>query len=407
MVFKPSGAVSVAIKELHTKSNKAWFAISNTVYQNKKMSVTKALNLVDSLVTPVGLYACEFWTPYCIPAKSFNDKEALLKFWEGFLPETLNQRICRLLLSVHKKSSRLAVLGEMARLPLFLKALVQALKYEWCLVNKSTSPLVQGTLQEMRVFEDLGNSNWLSRIKKIKKLLSIPDLPSHLSPNSVGAQITKLVQSHFESFYLQQINKVSIGDDGIDHNKLRFYKGFKGSFTKEPYLNLVNNRNQRAWLTRMRISSHHLRIETGRWGKPKPTPIEDRLCKYCPDSKVDNESHFLLGCATLMNKTRCFENKLSTLVPGFNHLSDEDKLSIVLCPTLAQATKLTNKYIDILFKARTHIDNGEHISNLTFPPNLQYFTEDDLNVSSSLDCTDSDLECSFQSDLSSLSDFDS
>ena len=157
----------------------------------------------------------------------------------------------------------------------------------------------------------------------------------------------------------------------------------------------------------MRISSHHLRIETGRWAKPKPIPLEDRLCKYCSDSKIDNESHFLLGCATFMNKTRCFESKLSTLVPDFYQLSNENKLSTILCPTSAQATKLANKYIDILFKARNHIDNGEHISNPTFPPNLEYFTEDDLNVSSSTDCTASDMESASQDDLSFLSDFDS
>ena len=183
--------------------------------------------------------------------------------------------------------------------------------------------------------------------------------------------------------------------------------GFKVSFTKEPYLELVHNRNQRSWLTRIRISSHHLGIETGRWGKPKPIPIADRLCKYCSDSKIDNESHFLLGCVTFLNKTRCFENKLSTLVPGFCHLSDNDKLSTVLCPTSAQATKLTNNYISLLFKARMQIDNGEHISNLTFPPNIDFFSEDDLNGSSDLDPNDSDSECSFHSDLSFMSDFDS
>ena len=148
-------------------------------------------------------------------------------------------------------------------------------------------------------------------------------------------------------------------------------------------------------------------IETGRWGKPKHIPIAERLCKYCPDSKIDNESHFLLGCVTILNKTECFEGKLSTLVPGFCHLSDKDKLSTVLCPTSARATKLTNKYISLLFKARMQIDSGEHISNLTFPPNLDSFSENDLNVSSVLNPNDSDSERSFQSDLSFLSDFDS
>ena len=64
LVFKPSGAVSAAIQELHTKASKASFAISNTIYQNKKMSVTKALQLVDSLVTPVQLREALLFAPF-------------------------------------------------------------------------------------------------------------------------------------------------------------------------------------------------------------------------------------------------------------------------------------------------------------------------------------------------------
>jgi hypothetical protein len=44
-------------------------------------------------------------------------------------------------------------------------------------------------------------------------------------------------------------------------------------------------------LTRLRLSSHHLRIETGRWSR---TPREERLCE-CQDS-IQTEEHVLLYC---------------------------------------------------------------------------------------------------------------
>ena len=124
-------------------------------------------------------------------------------------------------------------------------------------------------INEMESLAGQGNNNWLSNVNKNKNLLSIPNLPGHLSPNSAGNKITKLVKSHFDAFYLNQINKVSFSEDGLDHNKLRFYKSFKGSFTVEPYLELVHNRNQRAWLRRIRVSSHpvsytHLTLPTKR-----------------------------------------------------------------------------------------------------------------------------------------------
>ena len=408
LIFKPSGSVSAAIQELQIKASKAWFSISNTIYQNKKMSTSKALQLVDSLVTPIGLYACEFWTPLFIPNKHFESQESLLKFWEGFIPENLNQRICRMLLSVHKKSSRLAVLGEIARYPLFLKAIIQCLKYEWHLTNSTNSSLVHSSLKEMKSLANQGYSNWLSSVQNIKKLLNIPKLHRHLSPKIVGKCLTKHIHSYFDIFYLRQINKCSFGDDGLDHNKLRFYKTFKGSFTKEPYIEMVKNRNQRAWLSRLQISSHHLGIETGRWAKPSPLPINERLCKYCSDNCVDNETHFLLGCATFSNKTRCFEGKLSAIIPGYNSLNVSDKISTILCPTSAIATKLVNKYVNILFKARKCIDSGDHISGLTFPPTVDHLDNTDLDTSNLSDLSCSDLEDSTlnNTDSSFLSEID-
>ena len=168
---------------------------------------------------PVGLYGCEFWTPLSIPIKNYTNEETILKSWESFAPETLNKRICRLLLSVHKKSSCLAVLGELASYPIFMRALIQSLKYEWTLRNKSSpSSLAYCAINEMESLVGQGNINWLSNVNKMKNHLSIPNLPSHLSPNSAGNKITKLVKSHFDEFYLNQINKVSFSEDGLDHN---------------------------------------------------------------------------------------------------------------------------------------------------------------------------------------------
>ena len=44
--------------------------------------------------------------------------------------------------------------------------------------------------------------------------------------------------------------------------------------------------------TRLRLSSHKLRIETGRWSR---LPREDRTCT-CPDHPVQNEEHVVCNC---------------------------------------------------------------------------------------------------------------
>ena len=251
-----------------------------------------------------------------------------------------------------------------------------------------------------------GFTNWLTNVRKIKDLLNISDIPGNFSSSSVGSKLTRELKSNFDSFYLSQINKVNLGVDGLDHNKLRFYKTFKGSFTVEPYTELISNRNQRAWVSRLRTSSHHLKIETGRWNKPNPIPQSERYCVYCNEEAVDDESHFLLHCPSFVNQRRCFFSRLGCLVPDFVNLSFRDKLLTILCPTSAKAVKVTNKYISILFRARQSIDSGEHVNNMTFPPNIESYFDIDLNVSNCSTLSGTLSVCSSVSDVSGNSDFE-
>ena len=46
-------------------------------------------------------------------------------------------------------------------------------------------------------------------------------------------------------------------------------------------------------MTRLRVSSHRLNIEAGRWCRPQTTPTEKRKC-----NKLEDEYHFLLERAT-------------------------------------------------------------------------------------------------------------
>ena len=152
--------------------------------------------------------------------------------------------------------------------------------------------------------------------------------------------------------WLQTINKEQLDQCGSDRNKLKLYKLFKGSFSTEPYVENVKNRNQRCWLSRMRISAHHLGIELGRYAIP-PVPPDQRMCKYCDSNTPDTELHFLLKCETFSLKRQCFFGKLKSLGITFNESAlDSEILSTILCPTSIPAAKCVNKYINILFKNR-------------------------------------------------------
>ena len=186
--LKPSGSLKFATDELFEKANRAWFAISNILYQHKKLAVSKALKLFDSLIKPIFSYAVEFWLPFIIPKKGFDDPASFLKVWESFRPEILNQKVSRLLLSVHKRCSRLAVLGELGRYPVLLPALKQCLKYQYQIDRTNTSSLLHSAMSDMKNNPQV--DNWYTRVEKMKSLLSIKKL--YRKPDKAGMVFDKI-----------------------------------------------------------------------------------------------------------------------------------------------------------------------------------------------------------------------
>ena len=59
--LKPSGSMQFAVGELFDKANRAWFAISNVLYKYKRLEVSRAFQLFDSLIRPIALFSSEFW----------------------------------------------------------------------------------------------------------------------------------------------------------------------------------------------------------------------------------------------------------------------------------------------------------------------------------------------------------
>ena len=134
---------------------------------------------------------------------------------------------------------------------------------------------------------------------------------------------------------MDEIKSTRIGADNEQHNKLLTYSSFKSSFSSEPYLTLVQNRNQRCHLTRLRVSAHRLGVETQRYKRP-PVPRTQRFCAYCPPvpvtgglavRPVDDECHCLTSCP--MQNSNC------KLVSQFlqKQFIEGDKIDITMLPS--------------------------------------------------------------------------
>ena len=105
-------------------------------------------------------------------------------------------------------------------------------------------------------------------------------------------------------------------------NLLRlFVKRYKNTLKYEPYLNLPPY--LRVPPACLRTSAHGLKIETGRYTIPNPTPVEERLCDLC--GVTEDEVHFLINCPMTTDNKERFNlfNHCTSLLPSFKPRSHE------------------------------------------------------------------------------------
>ena len=125
--------------------------------------------------------------------------------------------------------------------------------------------------------------------------------------NNIG--MTHIWLEQFEYDENRQLNKPKI-DKGLlkrfqdiamqnilanvqNNNKLQFLNSIKDDYTIESYLKIKDYENRKA-ISKLRTSSHHLKIETGRWSN---ITRENRLCTQCSKNKIEDEYHFLFECS--------------------------------------------------------------------------------------------------------------
>ena len=243
----------------------------------------------------------------------------------------------------------------------FLKSLSQCLNYKLFLQSQvPPDSLVSHAMSEMSMMSDSGQDCWLTRVRQIETLLGGPSINCHSKQS--GKHVNRFINGIFERCWLDKLNEVRIGSDGFDHNKLRTLKTFKSSFTTEPYLTLVRNRNQRMFLSRFRLSASNLDVERLRYSN---VPYSERICKFCNhlsgdsgSKPIDDKIHFF-KCEYFSNKINCLTLKMTTLIPNFLSLTQDEQFVTLMCPTTPQAAKVVNKFIKILFEARQKILDGQ------------------------------------------------
>lgn len=299
------------------------------------INIKTALALFDTLIVPIALYGCEVSNINNIMRGKHGIGFEKVMSWKQ---ERLQLHFIRYLLGVNAKATNAAVLGEVGRYPLYIKALKQILKYHTRIKSYNKNSLLADAYKEMR--ENKITFSWNKSIKEIGKIAGIQDIQNY----SISIA-EKMIKAKFRQYW-----KIKLWDDKRPKsygNKLRTYREFKSIFELEPYLTNVKSHSLRATLTRFRISNHYLMIEQGRFNN---TPINKRICKKCQE--IEDEEHFFTRCEINKSLRVSYMEKMTKKFKNWATLSDKLKLCFAMSVTCPTITNLTAVYISKSFTLR-------------------------------------------------------
>ncbi len=228
-------------------------------------------------------------------------------------------------LHVRQQTPNLAVYGEYGIYPLEGRLQGNVIKFLHRLENMSSDFPAKWIYNDLYSLHKCGFKTWVTKALEVFCEIEGP-IPStfekfrSLDSRKVKNNLKKTLSDKYRSYWLSSINDQDLNP------KLRSYNMFKTEFCFEPYLNLTNPKLRTA-ISRFRVSSHHLAVETGRHAKPK-VPLEERLCNTC--LTVEDEMHHLIDCKKFNALRETLFAQATKYIKDFNALQPSEKFKQIL-----------------------------------------------------------------------------
>ena len=271
IAFTSGGSFKQTQNTLAGQAQKAVFKLNRYLHKFTYITPAHRLELFDKLVSPILNYGSEVWGFAAAPSI-----------------ERVHLQFCKKLLGVKKTTQNDFIYGELGRTSFQVKRYYNIIKY-WTKILISDDNKYINKIYNMlkREAEENQCVNWCVLLR---------DLLGSLGLNYVWISQTVGDIKFFLALVKQRLNDQFVQNwEGRlnDSSRAIFYRKIS-NFEFQPYLNKINMKKFCQSLTKLRVSSHRLAVETGRWNKPVQIPFNDRKCRIC--SVLDDEFHFVLEC---------------------------------------------------------------------------------------------------------------
>ena len=272
VTFTTGGSFHDTQNCLAGKGLKAIFKMNKLIYQFTDISIKHRLDLFDKLIVPILCYGADVW--------GFIQAPAI---------ERVHLRFLKTILKVKTSTPNDLVYAELGRQTLRTKRLVQIINYRFKILTsqdtKNIKHVYNFMLQDVEAHPN--KVNWAVLVRNLLSELGFYEVWVQQGVGNYNVFIS-LFKQRLTDNYVQNTNARL-----QTHSRARFFNLF-GSFQFHDYLNLIRVPKYKYSLIKLRLSSHRLAVETGRWNKPHPIPLEERKCRFC--TSLEDEFHFLFEC---------------------------------------------------------------------------------------------------------------
>lgn len=136
--------------------------------------------------------------------------------------------------------------------------------------------------------EQLPNkTNWVSLVRNLLMSLGFYEVWLAQGVGNINIFLSELKQRLNDTFIQNWFERLG------NSTRASFYRTFS-NFQFQPYLLKLNVFKYIQATSRLRMSSHRLAIESGRWARPCKVPVDQRKCTIC--GVLEDEYHFVLEC---------------------------------------------------------------------------------------------------------------